>query len=82
MRSAGGNRGSLYPEQPDQCSRRWTNCKTGVGMLDVFNIADVKWNDITYYYVSRLRNEGSPRADYVVHAGVPRTFRARFQYQF
>jgi len=51
-------------------------------MLDVFNIADVKWNDIEYYYVSRLRNEPSPRADYVVHPGVPRTLRARFQYEF
>ncbi|MDE2449849.1 MAG: TonB-dependent receptor [Gammaproteobacteria bacterium] len=51
-------------------------------MLDVFNITDVKWNDIEYYYVSRLRNEPSPRADYVVHPGVPRTFRARFQYEF
>jgi hypothetical protein len=50
--------------------------------LDVFNIADVKWNDIEYYYVSRLQNEVSPRADYVVHAGVPRTFRAHIQYEF
>jgi len=50
--------------------------------IDVFNIADVKWNDIEYYYVSRLRNEASPSADYVVHPGVPRTARARFQYQF
>jgi len=50
--------------------------------LDVFNIANVKWNDIEYYYVSRLRNEASPAADYVVHPGVPRTVRARLQYQF
>jgi TonB dependent receptor/TonB-dependent Receptor Plug Domain len=50
--------------------------------LDVFNIADVKWNDIEYYYVSRLQNEASPQADYVVHAGVPRTLRAHFQYEF
>ena len=50
--------------------------------LDVFNIANVKWNDIEYYYVSRLRNEASPVADYVVHPGVPRTVRARLQYQF
>lgn len=50
--------------------------------LDVFNIANVKWNDIEYYYVSRLKNEPSPVADYVVHSGVPRTVRARFQYQF
>jgi hypothetical protein len=50
--------------------------------LDVFNIADVRWNDIEYYYVSRLQNETSPRADYVVHAGVPRTLRAHLQYDF
>jgi hypothetical protein len=50
--------------------------------LDVFNIAGVKWNDIEYYYVSRLQNEAAPQADYVVHPGVPRTLRARFQYQF
>ena len=50
--------------------------------LDIFNVADVRWNDITYYYVSRLKNEATPQADYVVHTGVPRTLRARFQYQF
>jgi TonB dependent receptor/TonB-dependent Receptor Plug Domain len=50
--------------------------------MDVFNLADVKWNDIEYYYVSRLKNEASPSADYIVHAGVPRTLRARAQYQF
>jgi hypothetical protein len=50
--------------------------------IDVFNIADVKWNDIEYYYVSRLKNEASPVADYVVHPGVPRTLRAHYQYLF
>ena len=50
--------------------------------VDIFNIANVKWNDIAYYYASRLKNEPSPVADYVVHSGVPRTFRAHFQYQF
>jgi hypothetical protein len=50
--------------------------------LDVFNVADVRWNDIEYYYVSRLRNEAAPAADYVVHPGVPRTIRARFQVWF
>ena len=50
--------------------------------IDVFNIADVRWNDIEYYYVSRLRNEAAPVADYVVHPGVPRTVRAHVQYQF
>ena len=56
--------------------KQWT------AALDVFNLADVKWNDIEYYYVSRLNNETAPAADYVVHPGVPRTLRARFQYQF
>ncbi|HEY4973562.1 MAG TPA: TonB-dependent receptor, partial [Steroidobacteraceae bacterium] len=48
--------------------------------LDIFNIFDVKWNDIEYYYVARLANEATPRPDYVVHAGVPRTVRVHFQY--
>jgi hypothetical protein len=50
--------------------------------LDVFNMADVRWNDIAYYYVSRLKNETNPQADYVVHPGVPRTLRARFTCYF
>ena len=50
--------------------------------VDVFNLAGVKWNDIEYYYVSRLQNEAAPQADYMVHPGVPRTLRARLQYQF
>ncbi len=49
---------------------------------DLFNIFDVKWNDIEYYYVSRLKDEATPQADYVVHAGVPRTIRLKFQYRF
>jgi outer membrane receptor protein involved in Fe transport len=48
--------------------------------IDVFNLADVKWNDIEYYYVSRLQNEANATPDYVVHPGVPRTVRAHFQY--
>jgi hypothetical protein len=48
--------------------------------VDVFNLAGVKWNDIEYYYVSRLQNEASPSPDFVVHPGVPRTVRAHFQY--
>ena len=50
--------------------------------LDVFNVANVKWNDIEYYYVSRLRNEPSPAAGYVVHPGVPRTLRIKLEYRF
>jgi len=48
--------------------------------VDVFNVAGIKWNDIEYYYVSRLQNESSPSPDFVVHPGVPRTVRAHFQY--
>jgi outer membrane receptor protein involved in Fe transport len=48
--------------------------------IDVFNLADKKWNDIEYYYASRLRNEAAPRPDFVVHPGVPRTVRMHFQY--
>jgi len=48
--------------------------------VDVFNLADVKWNDIEYYYVSRLSNEAYATPDYVVHPGIPRTIRARFEY--
>ena len=47
---------------------------------DIFNLLDVKWNDIEYYYVSRLRNEAFATPDFVVHPGVPRTIRAHFQY--
>jgi TonB-dependent receptor-like protein len=48
--------------------------------LDTFNLFDAQWNDIEYYYVSRLQNEAAPRADFIVHPGVPRTIRARFRY--
>ncbi len=50
--------------------------------LDVFNLGNAGWNDIEYYYVSRLRTEAVPQADYVAHPGVPRTLRAHVQYQF
>ena len=48
--------------------------------VDVFNLADAKWSDIEYYYVSRLSNEAYATPDYVVHPGIPRTIRARFEY--
>lgn len=50
--------------------------------IDVFNLADIKWNDIEYYYVARLPQETAPQPDFVVHPGVPRTIRAHFQYFF
>jgi outer membrane receptor protein involved in Fe transport len=57
-----------------QRPRRWRLA------LDVFNLFDKKWDDIEYYYVSRLRNEASPRPDFVVHPGVPLTLRGHLQY--
>jgi hypothetical protein len=48
---------------------------------DLFNIADVKWNDFEYYYVSRLKSEASPAAD-MSFILLPRTVRAYVQYQF
>jgi len=48
--------------------------------LDVFNLFDRKWDDIQYYYASRLQNESAARPDFVVHPGVPLTLRAQFRY--
>jgi hypothetical protein len=48
--------------------------------LDVFNLCNVRWNDIEYYYVSRLKNEPFATPDFIVHPGVPRTIRLHFQY--
>ena len=48
--------------------------------LDAFNLFNVKWNDIAYYYVSRLPGESAPHADHVVHPGVPRTLRLQVQF--
>lgn len=50
--------------------------------VDVFNAFDVRWNDITYYYALRLRDDQNARGDYVVHPGVPRTLRLKLAYAF
>ena len=50
--------------------------------LDAFNVSNAQWNDIEYYYVSRLQSEPAPRPDFVIHAGVPHTIRAKYQYFF
>ena len=44
-------------------------------VLDVFNVADRKVNDIEYYYESRLPGEAAPVADRHVHPAEPRTVR-------
>lgn len=48
--------------------------------LDVFNLGNVSWNDIEYYYVSRLSGERFATPDFIVHPGVPRTLRAHVQF--
>jgi outer membrane receptor protein involved in Fe transport len=48
--------------------------------VDVFNLFDKKWDDIEYYYASRLQGEAAARPDFVVHPGVPLTIRVHFQY--
>jgi len=48
--------------------------------VDVFNLFNKKWDDIEYYYASRLQGEPAARPDFVVHPGVPLTVRAHFQY--
>jgi len=58
----------------------YQRCEKWLLTLDAFNIFNVKWNDIEYYYVSRLREEPAPVADFVIHPGVPRTIRVRFKY--
>jgi outer membrane receptor protein involved in Fe transport len=50
--------------------------------LDVFNVLNAKWNDIEYYYVSRLQHEAATHGDYVVHPGVPLTARLHVQFFF
>src|SRR5437762_13915710 len=50
--------------------------------VDVFNLFNKKWDDIQYYYASRLQGEPAARPDFVVHPGVPLTVRARVQYFF
>jgi outer membrane receptor protein involved in Fe transport len=51
-------------------------------VLDVFNLFDKKWNDIAYYYATRLSGEANAQPDFVVHSGVPRTIRGTFTYFF
>ena len=58
----------------------YQQAKTWRLSVDVFNLFDKKWDDIEYYYASRLAGEAAARPDYVVHPGVPLTVRAHFQY--
>ena len=51
-------------------------------VLDVFNVADRKVNDIEYYYESRLPGEAAPVADRHVHPAEPRTVRVTLTQRF
>lgn len=60
-----------------QWKRRWRLA------LDVFNVFDVRWNDIEYFYTSRLLGEPPEGiADRVIHPGEPRTLRVSLAYFF
>lgn len=43
--------------------------------LDVLNLFDRRYNDIEYFYATRLKGEAAPVNDKVVHAGEPRSVR-------
>ena len=50
--------------------------------VDVFNLANVKWNDIEYYYATQLAGEAAPVNDKVIHPGEPRTVRLTLRVGF
>lgn len=52
----------------------WHRNRWQVG-IDVFNLTNARWNDITYYYALRHPGEAFATPDYVIHPGTPRTIR-------
>lgn len=54
--------------------------KNWKGTLGVYNLFDVRANDITYYYASQLPGEGAPVNDLHFHPVEPRTVRFSLQY--
>ena len=50
--------------------------------LDVFNLTDMKVDDIQYFYESQLRGEKAPVADRHVHPAEPRTVRLSLAVSF
>lgn len=62
--------------------RRWSVT------LEGFNLLDRAYDDITYYYATRLRNpasgvlESAPVDDFVTHPAEPRSFRVRLIAKF
>jgi hypothetical protein len=57
--------------------------------LDVFNILDREYEDIAYYFPTRIRDprpggalENGAQPDFVTHPGEPRTARLRFRARF
>ena len=51
-------------------------------VLDVFNVANRRVNDIEYYYESQLPGEAAPVADRHVHPAEPRTLRVTLKLGF
>jgi hypothetical protein len=50
--------------------------------IEIFNLLNTRWNDITYAYVSRHPGEPNASLDEVVHPGVPRTLRVTVRRNF
>jgi len=50
--------------------------------VDLFNLANARWNDITYAYVARHPGEAYATPDTVIHPGTPRTVRVSIGYRF
>jgi TonB dependent receptor len=53
---------------------------------DLFNLLDRRYDDITYYFDTRIRDprpggalESAAQPDYVTHPGEPRTVRVRLR---
>jgi outer membrane receptor protein involved in Fe transport len=60
----------------------------GIG-VDVFNLLDRQYEDITYYFPTRIRDpraggmlEAAQQPDFVTHPGEPRTARVRLRARF
>ena len=56
--------------------------KTSALTLDVLNLFDRRYNDIEYFYATRLAGEAAAVNDKVVHPGEPRTARLTLRLGF
>jgi outer membrane receptor protein involved in Fe transport len=50
--------------------------------FEVFNLANVKVNDIEYFYESQVQGEAAPVSDHHFHPAEPRSYRLMLGYRF